>query len=63
MKSPYLRTDEVADLLRFTDEHGRPDQKRARDYIARQRITIYKRGRSVLVRRDDLEATLVRRAS
>lgn len=62
MTSPYLNVLEVAEYLRFTDATGAVNRKAARAWIYRhvaedQRI---KRGASMLVTREGIEAALRR---
>lgn len=63
MKSPWLTTVEAAELLRFVDREGRPNLTALRAYLTRHKVPAKKRGRAVLIHRDDLEQTLVERAS
>lgn len=58
MTSPFLTSSEAAVYLRFQTATGDPDRKRLRQYLTRHGVKLYKRGRSVLVHRDDLMATL-----
>ena len=58
IKSPFLTTAEAAEYLRFAG----PNPKRTLwKWLQRQGIRTYKRGRAVLVRREDLDAALIER--
>lgn len=56
-RSPYMNTQEVAEYLRILDSDGRPSTKGARKFLDRHpNVRRRKRGASVLVHRDDLDA-------
>ena len=63
MKAPYLRMDELAEEYRFTvrsgPRKGALDVPGARKW-AMKHLTVYRRGRALLVKRDDVEAALVK---
>lgn len=65
MTSPYWNTDEVALYLRFVDANGVPNLDATRKFLIRHQIPMKRRGRSVLVHRDAVEAVLdpVRRSA
>jgi hypothetical protein len=58
MRSPFLTTFEVAEYLRFEKPDGSPDIIRAWKYLKRYRVPTSKRGRTVLIRKDDIDASL-----
>jgi hypothetical protein len=58
MASPYMSLREVADYLRKLDANGQPSVKQARAYVNRYGIKSKTAGRSVLVVRESLEASL-----
>lgn len=58
MTSPYLTTREAAIYLRFVDAEGRPSVQRCLKFLYAHAVRTRKRGASVLVHRDDLEAAL-----
>ena len=70
MTSPYLDTSEAAMYLRFL-KGDRPDTKGLLNFIARhnagrpeaQQIRTFKRGRRVLVLREDIESLPTRRSA
>ena len=68
MTSPFLTTEDVAIYLRFAKADGTPNLKAAREFLARERVRLHKRGRTgrgpSLVHIDDLTAVMTaRRAS
>lgn len=56
--SPYVTTRDIAQLLRFEKPDGSPDVHAAARYLERAGIEKLKRGRTVLARREDVEASL-----
>lgn len=63
MTSPYMNTREAAIYLRFVDAEGRPALVRLMDFLRRYKVPIVKRGKSVLIHKDEIEAVLERRVS
>ena len=59
MISPYMDTRELAIYLRLVDQDGRPSRHRAHRWLTDNRVPYKRRGvKTVLVRRDDVEAKL-----
>lgn len=52
MTSPWMTAEEVAEWLRFAEP------RLAREYLERERVQPFKRGRRNLYRREDVENTL-----
>jgi hypothetical protein len=63
VRSPFLRTDEAALYLRFTDAEGRPNRRALMKFLARKKVPIVTRGRRILIHEDDLKAALDRRVA
>lgn len=63
MTSPYLNTREAAIYLRFVDDAGRPVLPRLFQFLYKHKVRTKRRGASVLIHRDDLEASLETRTS
>lgn len=64
MKSPFLRVDEVAVMIRYTDKTtGAPQVKRTREFIYRWIPKQKHRhvGRELRVHEDDIKAHMERR--
>jgi hypothetical protein len=58
MTSPYLNSHEAAVFLRFINKDGSPNTRLLREWLVRHRIKTKRRGRSVLVLKAELEASL-----
>ncbi len=58
--SPFITTEEAAAFLRFERADGTPDRKRFLNFCYAHDVPRYKRGATVLVDRQELEA-IVRR--
>lgn len=58
---PYLNTADAAKYLCFRRPDGSPDRRELWNYLIDRRVPYVKRGRTVLVRLSDLEASLERR--
>jgi hypothetical protein len=58
MTSPYLNTAEAAEYLRFVNKDGTPKLVALHMWLRRNHVPVKKRGRAVLIHRDDLERTL-----
>jgi hypothetical protein len=56
--SPYLNSHEAALYLRFVHADGSPNTRLLREWLVRHRIKTKRRGRSVLVLKAELEASL-----
>lgn len=54
----YLDTDAAARHLGFVRADGSADRERLRHYLARYRVPTWRRGRSVVVKQEDLDASL-----
>ena len=63
MTSPFLTTRALAIYLRLQCKDGSPDLKRAWAYIGIHQLPARRRGRTVLVHKDDVDASLVRRSA
>ena len=63
MRSPFLSTLDLAEYLRFIvrsgPRKGALDVAGARKWAARHGIPVIRRGRAVLVRREDVDARLI----
>lgn len=60
-RDPYLNTAEAAKRLRFVKADGSPDRSECWKYLIAKRVPYAMRGRTVLVKLSDLEASLERR--
>jgi hypothetical protein len=56
--SPYLNTAEAAEYLRFVNKDGTPKLMALHMWLRRNHVPVKKRGRAVLIHRDDLDAAL-----
>jgi hypothetical protein len=63
MISPYLNTAEAAEYLRFVNKDGTPKLMALHMWLRRHHVPVKKRGRAVLIRKDDLERALETRGT
>lgn len=54
----YMDTDQAARYLGFIRQDGSADRARLREYLRRYKVPTWRRGRSVVVRQQDLDASL-----
>lgn len=58
MKSPYLDLRDVAEKFRIRDKDGNISPRNALQWLIAAKVPMKKRGRSILVHEDDVEAAL-----
>jgi hypothetical protein len=61
MTSPYMNTAEAAEYLRFVNKDGTPKLVALHLWLRRHQVPVKKRGRAVLIHKDDIERALVAR--